>query len=525
MRGYRARKAEGNKPTPRPAPVTPTDPVAALAAWAKAVLKVPPGHPLAGHPMALPDFAQDFLRGALASHDALLSTGRKNAKSAICAVLALGYLVGPLRSKGWRGAVASLNKHKASLLMKQAEQIEGASGLVGLEFKRSPYPGRIVGPDGELVILSADRGAGHAESFDLVIVDETGLFSERDRDLLAGLRSSTSAKDGRVIHLSIRGDGPFVPELIADPACYAVVHAAPDGARLDDEVAWHAANPGLGTIKSLNYMRREAARVLRTPKDQASFMSHDLNMAVDPVAEMLCSVTDWKACEVREPPPRCGPVYLGYDAGQSVSLSALACFWPEVGRLEVFAGVAAVPDLAQRGLDDGVGDLYSEAATRGDLIICGGGRSISNARFLSSVIDALGPDVQIAGFGADRFQKGETQTALDNAEIQLPVTWRGTGAAAAADGSHDVRATQRAILEGQIKTRPNPLLRRALAEARIRRDGSGNPALEKSRSRGRIDLVQAAVIAMGLAASNRTDEALPGWLEWDDGDEGDEADL
>ena len=48
------------------APVVPlgtADPVGELAAWAAATLKVPPGHPLAGDPMALPGFAEDFLRG------------------------------------------------------------------------------------------------------------------------------------------------------------------------------------------------------------------------------------------------------------------------------------------------------------------------------------------------------------------------------------------------------------------------------------------------------------------------------
>ena len=45
---------------------------------------------------------------------------RKNAKSAICAVLALGHLVGPLRTDGWRGAVASgLAKRRRAELRNQ----------------------------------------------------------------------------------------------------------------------------------------------------------------------------------------------------------------------------------------------------------------------------------------------------------------------------------------------------------------------------------------------------------------------
>ena len=53
------------------------------------------------------------------AHESALSTARKNSKSAICAVLALGYLVGPLRRPGWRGCVASVSKEKANELRRQ----------------------------------------------------------------------------------------------------------------------------------------------------------------------------------------------------------------------------------------------------------------------------------------------------------------------------------------------------------------------------------------------------------------------
>ena len=179
-----------------PGPST-ADPVGELAVWAAATLKVPPGHPLAGQPMALPDFAESFLRAGWGAHESALSMGRKNAKSAICAVLALGHLVGPLRSPGWRGAIASVSKEKAAELRGQVAAIIEASGLDDeVTIRRSPYPGVIASGTGTLEVLSSDRTAGHSSSFDLVIVDETGLMPERSRELLAGLRSSVSAKGG-----------------------------------------------------------------------------------------------------------------------------------------------------------------------------------------------------------------------------------------------------------------------------------------------------------------------------------------
>ena len=72
------------------------DPVGELASWARQTLKVPPGHPRRGEPMELLAFAVDWLRESWGAHESALSTARKNAKSSLAAILALGYLCGPL---------------------------------------------------------------------------------------------------------------------------------------------------------------------------------------------------------------------------------------------------------------------------------------------------------------------------------------------------------------------------------------------------------------------------------------------
>ena len=236
-----------------------------------------------------------------------MACSRKNAKSAICAVLVLGHLVGPLRTPGWRGAIASVSKEKAAELRGQVAAIAEASGL-DLRIRRAPYPGRIESDTGTLEVLSSDRTAGHSSSFDLVIVDETGLLPERARELLAGLRSSVSAKGGRVMHISIRGDSPLFAEILDNPAVVSHVYAAPEGAAIDDESAWEAANPGLDTIKQRSYMRAEVARIRGAPGDEPSFRAFDLNQNLDPTREMILSPDDLRGCFVDDTPAARGAV-------------------------------------------------------------------------------------------------------------------------------------------------------------------------------------------------------------------------
>ena len=109
----------------------------------------------------------------------------------------------------------SVTREKAGELLIQCREIAEASDLAGLEFMRSPAPGRIRGPEGASAdFLSADKSSGHASGFDWSIVDELGLMRERDHALVAGRRTATSARDGRLLAISVRGESPMLEELI-----------------------------------------------------------------------------------------------------------------------------------------------------------------------------------------------------------------------------------------------------------------------------------------------------------------------
>ena len=479
------------------APVALADPVGDLATWAAATLRVPAGHPLAGHPMALPGFAVDFLRDGWDAHESALTMGRKNAKSAVCAVLALGFLIGPLRMPGWRGAIASVSKEKAAELRGQVESIIRASGLAGeVKIRRAPYPGKIESATGSLEVLSSDRTAGHSSSFDLVVIDETGLMPERSRELLAGLRSSVSAKGGRIVHISVRGDSPLFAEVLENPAVVSHIHAAPDGCKLDDRTAWHAANPGIAAgIKQLGYMAQEVNRIRGAPTDEPSFRAYDLNEALSPTREMILSPDDLRACFADDPPARQGGCFLGFDFGEAVSSTAAVAVWPATGRLETWQAFGDVPPLAERARRDSAPYVAMEG--RGELRTYPG-RIVRPDVFLADLqSDLAGCRVEAAG--ADSYKDSEVRDFLDRAAVRWPIDFRRVGAGK--DGGRDVRAFQRLVLQRRLAMAENLSLVTAISKSTLRRDGNGNPGIDRATGRGRIDVLSAAVIACGLAES------------------------
>jgi len=491
MRRHRAKQKAKAPPV---IPAVPADPIQSLADWSRDNLIVPPGHDRAGEPMELPPFAIDFLRQSYEAHESALCVARKNGKSAICAILVLGYLCGTLRQDGWRGAVCSVSKDKANELRKQVAAIAEASQLEGITIRRSPYPGLIESDTGQFEVLSADRSAGHASGFDLVLIDETGLLHERDRELLAGLRSSVSAKNGRIVHISIRGDSPLFREVLDNPETVKKVYAADEGCELDDRDAWQAANPGLNVIKSADYMAAEVKRVRNVPADEPSFRAYDLNLAVDPTREMIFAPSELTAC-FTDQADRQGGCVLGFDFGEAASATAAVAIWPQTGWVECFMGFGDVPNLQDRGrIDD---SNYALMAERGELWTYPG-RVTPVAQFLSDVAKRLtGSEIQAAA--ADGFKSSEVQDWLDRQNLNWPIEFRRVGAGR--DGGRDIRATERLVLERKLKMAESLALSTAISKSQIHRDANGNPGLNRAHRRGRIDLLSAFVIACGLAES------------------------
>ena len=176
---------------------------------------------------------------------------------------------------------------------------------------------------------------------------------------------------------------------------------------------------------------------------------------------------------------RAGPCVWGVDLGTSAAQSAVASYWPATGRLESVAAFPAEPSLADRGLRDGVGRLYSECARRGELMILGQ-RSADILALLQAARERFGRPARIV---ADRWREAELRDALDRAGIPLAsFEVRGMGFK---DGAEDVRGFRKGCADGRVVPVPSLLLRSAMAEARTVSDPAGNAKLCKGSQGGR----------------------------------------
>ena len=161
----------------------------------------------------------------------------------------------------------------------------------------------------------------------------------------------------------------------------------------------------------------------------------------------------WQRAEALPVPETRSPDYvLGIDLGTNAAMSATAAYFRS-GELEAVACFPELPSLAERGLGDGVGDLYARMARRGELFQAG--RRVSDAgALLREALDRWGRPVAVV---CDRWRVAELRQALEGVGFPLAaMVERGMGYR---DGGQDVRDFRASVLGDKVRPSRSLLLR------------------------------------------------------------------
>ena len=441
-----------------------------------------------------------------------LSVAAGAGKTTLLGAIAAAAVAGPLAQR--RAAVIIV----AASFQQACIAFDAAAAFLQPAFAADPERWRVLRSEQVAVIEDRHNGAQlrareatpgtlHGAAPSLIVCDEPAQWAPtRSARTYSALRSRLGKIPGaRLLAIGTRSDDPghwFSGLLRRHGTTFAAV---PD-ADYRDRDQWHAANPSLDHMPSLAAVyEREAREAEADPSLLPAFRALRLNLGTtDTATERLVALSDWilvaPTGEIPDPPERAGPVVIGFDAGGSSSqTSAVACY-PETGRVEALAAFPATPDLAERGRQDGVTDLYTREEARGELRTYGG-RVTPVGRFLVDFAAYLG-DAEVVGFAADRYRQSELIDALQDAGLHWPCEWRGQGAGE--HGQFDCRAFQTWVKRGDlVVVHGSMLLTAAVTQSRVRYDSNGNPSVDRSRARSRIDALQAGLLAIGMAERYR----------------------
>ena len=456
-----------------------------------------------------------FIQGAFRVHGpAALSVARGNGKSALVAGIATAVVdpEGPLHGRRREAVVVASSFAQARLIFEDAKhflsdlhdlgerrtwRLQDSQNAAVIEHRPSGARLRCVG---------SDPSRAHGLRPSLALLDEGAQWPAGTSDrMLAAIRTGLGKVPGsKMVALGTRPADPahWFEKMLTGGAAYSQVHAA----RPDDPPfqlkTWRRANPSLDHLPSLlREIREEAADAKADENMLSAFRALRLNLGVaDTLREWLLSPDTWQRIEGAAEPA--GRAVWGVDLGTSAAMSAIAAYWPETGRLDVLSAFPRDPGLGERGLSDGVGNLYVQGWKRGELVQCGDA-AVDIPELLELARERFGAPSAIA---ADRWREAELRDAIKRAGMGRPrLVLRGMGFK---DGGEDVRAFRRACLDGRVTPVPSLILLSAIAEARTISDPAGNSKLAKGseggrRLRARDDAVAAAILATSLGTRKK----------------------
>ena len=473
-----------------------------LAKWIEVNLIVGQGR-YAGQPVNLLPWQRRFLSGAFKPgvSSAALTLGRGNGKSTYAAMLGAACVKGPLAQPMGEVVVVASSFQQAFITHNHIEhflqpwitkdkpryRVWSSSNHAEIKDKQTGAGVRCIGSDPK-------RMMGLAPS--LIIADEIASWLANSIDKsLAALDTSLGKLEGtRILYLGTRAADPEHPFeiLINGGADYSQIHTAGPEDPPFQRRTWKKANPSLDLFVDLEAkIRKEAAQAKRNSSNLASFKSLRLNQGTSEVQQsLLLDAGVWEGIEVDTLVKPEGDYVLGLDTGTTVSMSAASAYFIKSGYLDGFGLFASVPGLAERGLSDGLGNLYVRMYEQGDLVL--GGERVSDLSILITQCSKRWGTP--AAMVCDRWRADELREVLTKIEYpRVPIIERGQGFK---DGGEDVRIFRNSCLSGLVKPKRSLALRSAMATAKTIQDPAGNEKIYKNSKRIRDDLAVSSVLAV-----------------------------
>lgn len=471
-----------------------------------------PEGPNVGKPLLLEDFQKQFICDVFdnphGTKEAILSLAKKNAKSALIAALVLCFLVGPearfVNTQVVSGAMAT---EQAAIIYKYASKIADLSPLLRHLVEPVPYRKTLYGlaMRTEFRALAAIARSTQGISPRVAILDEVGQVVGSQSPFCEAVVTAQGAYDDAMLFiistqaaedddwLSLRIDRALEAH---NPHTVCHLYAAPEGCALDDREAWAAANPGLGTIRSIEDMAKLAQDAEELPSFADVFRNLNLNQRRSTIAQGFVTPQIWMDNGKAPTPLKGRRVYAGLDLASVSDLCALELLDADDGSVHSFFWLPEA-GIREKGKNDKAD--YAQWAKDGHLLLTPG-RAIRYdhvAEFLRGLFDQcevvkLAFDKQYMNFLRVELEKaGFTDKELARF-VEFRQGFISMGPA--------LREFERRLLEHSLRHGNHPVLRYCAKNALTVKDPAGNRKFDKSRSRGRIDGMVALAMAHGIAA-------------------------
>ena len=480
--------------------------------WIESHCRIPEGK-FVGQPVKLCAFQRDVIRGIYdtPTRRAIISFGRKNAKTTLSAFLLLLHLCGPEARQNGQLFSAAQSRDQASILFSLAAKIvrmsPDLSAYVGIRDTAKQLHCAELGT--LYRALSAEASTSYGLSPCFVVHDELGQVKGPRSELYEALETASAAQDNPlsiIISTQAPTDADLLSLLIddartgADPLQKVWLFSAPMDADPFSDEAIRAANPAFDAFMNRDEVRQQAQDAKRLPAREAAYRNLILNQRVEARSPFIARGI-WLE-NGGEPDALDGrAVYLGLDLSSVSDLTALVgiarnddgtidvvpTFWlPSAGLAEKSRTDRVPYDTWAR---DGALQTTPGAAIEYEFI----------ADHLRGVFDRC--DVRAVAF--DRWNMRHLRPWLEKVgftddELAKFIEF-GQGFVSM---SPALRELESLLLSRKLRHGRHPVLTMCAANAVTLSDPAGNRKFTKAKATGRIDGMVAMAMAVGAMPSD-----------------------
>lgn len=480
-------------------------------AWIEEHCRIPEGRDV-GQPVQLRDWQRREIEKIYdnphGTRRALVSFGRKNAKTTLAAFLLLLHLCGPEARPNSQLFSAAQSREQAAVLFALAAKIVRMSPILSEYVIVRDSGKQLACPErGTLYrALSAEASTAFGLSPVFVVHDELGQVKGPRSTLYEALETAASAHEDPlsvIISTQAPTDNDLLSILIDDakaghdPRVVLSLYSAELNADPFCEATVRQANPAFGDFQNAAEVMAMAEDARRMPAREAEFRNLVLNQRVQ-AHNPFVSRSVWESCGEAPAPFGTELVSAGLDLSARADLTACVLIF-ERDNLTHVHPYFWMPEqgLVERSRRDRAPyDLWVE---QGFIRTTPGG-SVDYEYVVADLADIFS-DVKLARVAFDRWRMDVFKKELERAGLNWPMEEHGQGFK---DMAPALDALEAELLNGRLRHGMHPVLTMCAANAVVTRDPAGSRKLDKQKANGRID----GMVALAMAVSRRA-EAQP----------------
>lgn len=272
-----------------------------------------------------------------------------------------------------------------------------------------------------------------------------------------------------------------------------------------DESCWIKANPSLGITIQLEYLREQVTQARGMPSKESIVRRLNFSQWVDAASPWIAGDL-WRACESEWDLSEVEglPAFLALDLSGTRDLTAAAAVWPrDNGNLDAavwfFAPAEGVDDRARESR------VPYDAWARAGHIELTPGRAVDYS-YVARLLGDLTARFDVRSCAYDPYRIKYLEIELDSAGVGLSLVSHGQGFFRAQESGlwmpRSVELLERAVFDGRLRVKYNPVLSWNSASAVLVQDAKHNRVFDKRKSSGKIDGLVSLCMAVGLASES-----------------------